>query len=54
MSVFALAARLSISPAIVAGRWRFKTKNYKVFTSLIGHGEVRRLFPKQFCMEHDT
>lgn len=54
MSVFALAARLSISPAIVAGRWRFETKNYKVFTSLIGHGEVRRLFPKQFCMEHDT
>ena len=54
MSVFALAARLSISPAIVAGRWRFETKNYKVFTSLIGHGEVRRLFPKQFCMEYDT
>lgn len=45
MSICALAAELSLSPAIVAGRYRFETKNYRVFTALVGHGEVRRLFP---------
>lgn len=46
MSICSLAAELSLSPAIVAGRYRFETKNYKIFSSLVGHGEVRRLFPK--------
>ncbi len=46
MSICALAAHLSISPAIVAGRYRFEKKNYKLFTGLVGHGEVRRLFPE--------
>ncbi len=45
MSICALAAELSLSPAVVAGRYRFESKNYKIFTSLVGHGEVRRLFP---------
>ena len=44
MSICALAAELSLSPAIVAGRYRFETKNYRIFTALVGHGEVRRLF----------
>lgn len=45
VSVCALAAELSLAPAIVAGRYRFETKNYKIFTALVGHGEVKRLFP---------
>ncbi len=46
MSVCALAAQLSISPAIVAGRYRFETRNYRIFSNLVGNGEVRRLFPE--------
>ena len=46
MSVCAFAAEKSISPAIVAGRWRFEKKNYKTFTGLIGNGEIRCLFPE--------
>lgn len=45
MSICALAAELSLSPAIIAGRYRYESKNYKLFTTLVGHGEVRRLFP---------
>jgi HTH-type transcriptional regulator/antitoxin HigA len=42
--VLELAARLRISPAIPAGRIRKETKNYRVFSDLVGAKHVRRLF----------
>lgn len=38
------ADKLKISPAIPAGRLRYETKNYKMFTSLIGNGTVKKMF----------
>jgi len=43
-SVESFARRFSISPAIVAGRIRFETNNYTMLNSLIGLGQVRKLF----------
>ncbi len=40
----ALAQRLEISPAIVAGRVRWESGDYSRFTRLVGRGKVRRLF----------
>lgn len=41
-----LARQLEIHPAIVAGRMRFETKNYRILSQVVGHGQVRRLFPE--------
>lgn len=38
------AQELQISPAIIAGRIRFERKNYKLFSNLIGQGDLHRLF----------
>jgi HTH-type transcriptional regulator/antitoxin HigA len=40
------ADRHQISAAIVAGRIRYEKKNFRLFTNLIGHGEVKQLFEK--------
>jgi HTH-type transcriptional regulator/antitoxin HigA len=40
-----LANELRISPAIVAGRIRRETGNYRMLTKYVGQGEVRRHFP---------
>lgn len=42
----ALADKLHISPAIVAGRLRRETSGYSAFSQLVGHRQVRRLFPE--------
>jgi HTH-type transcriptional regulator/antitoxin HigA len=42
--VFQLAEQLQIHPAIVAGRIRWQQKNYRLFSRIIGNGEVRKLF----------
>ena len=44
-SINDLAKKLQINPAIVAGRIRFERKNYKLFTRMIGNGQVRSAFP---------
>ena len=44
-AVESLANELRINPAIVAGRIRRETGNYKVLTKHLGQGEVRRHFP---------
>lgn len=44
-AVEALASELRISAAIVAGRIRRETGNYKILTKYLGQGEVRRHFP---------
>jgi HTH-type transcriptional regulator / antitoxin HigA len=41
-----LANRLEISPAIIAGRVHWETKDYSIFPDLIGSNEVRRHFPE--------
>ncbi len=38
------AASVRVHPAIVAGRYRNETKNYKVFSDLIGNRKVRGMF----------
>ncbi len=47
-AVEALANELRISPAIVAGRIRRETDNWRVLTKYLGQGEVRRHFPNVF------
>jgi HTH-type transcriptional regulator/antitoxin HigA len=44
--VEALAEKLKIHPAIVAGRIRFNTKNYRLLSKYVGNGQVRRHFPE--------
>ena len=43
--VVEVAEQLGLSPAILAGRVRWELGNYTILTSLVGNGEVRRLFP---------
>ena len=42
LAVMELAQRLEIHPAIVAGRVRHKTRNYRLLSQFVGTGEVRR------------
>jgi HTH-type transcriptional regulator/antitoxin HigA len=37
------AQKIRVHPAIIAGRIRYERKNYRVFSNLVGQGEVRRL-----------
>ena len=39
-----LAQQLEVHPAIIAGRLRRDTGNYRLFPRLIGQGKVRKLF----------
>ncbi len=48
LNVGSLAAAVNRSPAIVAGRIRFNTRNYRLLTHLVGTGQVRRRFPEAF------
>ena len=45
-SIVALATKLNISPAIVAGRIRHEANNYVILNDLVGQGEVRKHFPE--------
>ncbi len=42
--VLDLAKRLGIHPAIVAGRVRYETKDFRILNRLVGHKQVRALF----------
>ena len=42
--VISLATKLKIHPALIAGRIRFKQNNYRLFSKLIGRGQIRKLF----------
>ena len=42
LAVMELAQRLEIHPAIVAGRVRHETKNFRLLSQFVGTGEVRR------------
>lgn len=41
-----LAEKLRIHPAIVAGRIRYTSSNFRVLNHLVGKGEVRKCFPE--------
>jgi HTH-type transcriptional regulator / antitoxin HigA len=43
-AVVKLAREIGIHPAIIAGRIRKETGNYRLLTHYVGHGEVRKLF----------
>lgn len=43
------ADRLNVHPAVVAGRLRWERKDYRIFSRMIGNGEVRKLFHEEFC-----
>lgn len=43
-SLFDLAARLNVHPAVIAGRVRFETGNYHLFSHFVGNGLVRKHF----------
>lgn len=40
----ALADELGVSPAVIAGRVRHEKRNYRLLNTLVGAGQVRRLF----------
>ena len=42
--VINFANKHKINHAIVAGRIRWKKNNYRIFSRLVGHGEVRKFF----------
>ena len=44
IQIIKLANTLKVNPAIIAGRIRYETNNYKKFSNLLGHGQVRKQF----------
>lgn len=50
-TVLQLSRELRIHPAIIAGRIRRETGNFKILTDLVGQGEVRSLFPSSSSIE---
>ena len=46
LRIVELAMEAKVHPAVVAGRVRFETRNYRRFGGLIGRDEVRRSFPR--------
>lgn len=44
LAVKDLAVKLSIHPAIIAGRMRFESNNFRLMTDLVGQGQVRHHF----------
>jgi hypothetical protein len=47
-----LAQRLEIHPAIVAGRVRYETKNFRLLSQFVGTGEVRRQLLSKEAVRH--
>ncbi|AHI04741.1 hypothetical protein BDW_01155 [Bdellovibrio bacteriovorus W] len=43
-SILLLAKELHISPAVIAGRIRFETKKYNLFSDLLGANTLRKIF----------
>lgn len=40
-----IAAEAEVHPAIVAGRWRWENSDYRRFSKLLGHGQIRGMLP---------
>lgn len=50
-TVSQLAREVGVADAVVAGRVRFETGNFRLLSSMIGSGAVRRLFPEAHWQE---
>jgi len=48
--IYDLASKLRIHSAIIAGRIRYEKHNWHIFSSLVGHREVRKLFPEELSL----
>jgi len=48
LDVLRYAWEHSIHPAIVAGRIQYKKNNYRIFSNLVGRGEVSRCFKDEY------
>ncbi len=44
MAVMQMASKAQVSPAVVAGRIRYESGNYRLLSQFVGTGEVRRQF----------
>jgi len=44
VQILGLAKELKINPAIIAGRIRYEINDYRKFSNLLGHGEIRKQF----------
>jgi len=44
-TAYKLANDLEVHVSIVAGKMRYEKKQYRYLNSLVGHGEIRKLFP---------
>jgi HTH-type transcriptional regulator / antitoxin HigA len=42
--ILELAQRLKVHPAIIAGKIRYETNNYRKYSNLLGHGGIRKHF----------
>ena len=40
-----LATRVHVHPSIVAGRFRYKKKDYTILSNLVGNRQLRKMFP---------
>ena len=49
--VYALAEKLKIHPAIIAGRVRFEQNNYKLLSKHVGNHQIRKHFADSFAQE---
>jgi len=49
--VYALAEKLRIHPAIIAGRIRFEQNNYKLLSKHVGNKQIRKHFADSFTAE---
>ena len=49
--VYALAEKLKIHPAIIAGRIRFEQNNYKLLSRHVGNRQIRKHFVDSFAAE---
>ena len=45
-TIEALAEKIQVNPAVVAGRLRFERRNFLLFTKLVGYRKVRLHFPE--------
>jgi HTH-type transcriptional regulator/antitoxin HigA len=50
-NVLSLAQRVGVHPAIVAGRIRWRDRNYRLLSQFVGNGEVRKHFPDQWGLK---
>jgi len=49
--VYALAVKLKIDPAIIAGRIRFEQNNYRLLVKHVGNKQIRKHFADSFAAE---